>query len=241
MSLFPIIPGVYGTISGTPQPAWANVKLLLDFEGSDGATSTTDESGTTPHTMVFAGNAQIDTAQFAMGASSALFDGSGDSIRASAIDADFDLGTGQFCIEFYVRFNSVPTDALLVGPLASTIGIPGWHVAKTSVGIQFRNYNGGGFDDYGPSFTPSTGVWYHIAFSRDSSNNLRSFRDGVMVAKSTSITTDFDGPNAIRIGGDDLNSRWWHDGWIDGVRLVKGEGLYITDSTFTPPTIYPRS
>jgi hypothetical protein len=233
--------GALSVAIGSPQPAFSNVVLLLDFEGSDGATSTTDESGTTPHTMAFGGNAQIDTAQKAVGNSSALFDGASDYIRTTASNADFDVGTGQFCIEYYVRFNTVTTDALIAGPLATQLGIPGWHTAKTSVGIQFRYFNGSAMVDYGPSFTPSTGVWYHIAFTRDASNNLRAFRDGVMVSKDTGVTTDFDGPARFNIGGDSENSRWWFDGWIDAIRLTKGEGVYVTDDSFTPPTSYPRS
>ncbi|HPC33867.1 MAG TPA: hypothetical protein PL061_13005, partial [Syntrophales bacterium] len=50
----------------------------------------------------FYGNAQIDTAQKPFGTGSLLLDGSGDYI--GTVDSpDFDFGTGDFTIDFWVR------------------------------------------------------------------------------------------------------------------------------------------
>ena len=53
------------------------VKLLLPFDGSNGATSTTDSSNAN-NAVSFAGTAQISTAQSKFGGSSLLLDGDSD-------------------------------------------------------------------------------------------------------------------------------------------------------------------
>ena len=55
------------------------VKLLLPFDGSNGATSTTDSSNTN-NSVTFAGTAQISTAQSKFGGSSLLLDGNSDYV-----------------------------------------------------------------------------------------------------------------------------------------------------------------
>jgi hypothetical protein len=86
---------------GGPDPNWANVVLLMGFEGADASTTFVDESSV-GRTMTAIGNAQIDTAQFKFGAASGLFDGSGDVVTA-ADSADWDFGSGDFTIEMFVR------------------------------------------------------------------------------------------------------------------------------------------
>jgi hypothetical protein len=225
-----------------PQPAWSNVKLLLDFEGSDASTTMTDESGT-PKTFTAYGNAQIDTAQFNLGASALLCDGTGDVVRASADSADFRPGTGTFCQEFFVRFNALGTTVHLAGPRATQLGLTGWYVRKTSTHLYVTHYDGSTTTDYGTTWSPSTGVWYHVAVSRDGSNNLRVFVDGVMISKTTSVTKNFStgSTSYYCVGGDQVNNRDYLNGWIDGVRLTIGEALYDSDDSFVPPTSYPRS
>ena len=58
------------------------VKLLLPFDGSNGATSTTDSSNSN-NTISFAGTAQISTAQSKFGGSSLLLDGNSDYLAVS--------------------------------------------------------------------------------------------------------------------------------------------------------------
>ena len=78
-------------------------KALLHFDGADTSTTITDESG---KTWTPAGTAQIDTAQYKW-TSSLLLDGNSDYISTPDHD-DFNVGSGDFTIDFWVRFNSVP-------------------------------------------------------------------------------------------------------------------------------------
>ena len=80
-------------------------KALLHLNGTDASTTITDESGTS---WTANGNAQIDTNNSKFGNSSGLFDGN-DAL--SSVDSDdWYFGTGDFTIDFWVYFNSLPTN-----------------------------------------------------------------------------------------------------------------------------------
>ena len=79
-------------------PYWANVSLLLHFEGTDASTTFTDSSSHT-RTFTVSGEAQIDTAHYVFGTASGLFDGTGDYITDdTGADSDFAF-PGDFTIE----------------------------------------------------------------------------------------------------------------------------------------------
>ncbi|MCH7827478.1 MAG: hypothetical protein IIC75_05850 [Bacteroidetes bacterium] len=84
-------------------------KLMLHMNGTDTSTVFTDDSASA-HSVTANGNAQIDTAQSVFGGASGLFDGTGDYLSIPD-NADFDVGGGDWCVDFRVRFNTVPTGA----------------------------------------------------------------------------------------------------------------------------------
>lgn len=79
-------------------------KALLHFNGIDTSTTFRDESG---KTWTGGGTAQLDTAQKKLGTASLLLDGNSDYI-STPDHADFDVGSGDFTIDFWVRFNAIP-------------------------------------------------------------------------------------------------------------------------------------
>ena len=76
-------------------------KLLLNFNGSDAATSTTDASPSS-HTISFEGNAQLDTAAKQFGTASLLLDGTNDAVNIAASN-DFDFSDDNYTLECFVR------------------------------------------------------------------------------------------------------------------------------------------
>jgi hypothetical protein len=76
-------------------------KLLLNFNGTDGATTTTDASPSA-HTVSFEGNAQLDTAAKQFGTASLLLDGTNDAVNIAA-DNDFDFSDDNYTLECFVR------------------------------------------------------------------------------------------------------------------------------------------
>lgn len=243
MSFPPIfIPAAAGVANN--DPAWSSVVLLLDFEGTDGATSTTDESPTTPHTVTFVGNAQIDTGVSPpYGTSSALFDGTNDQITIPD-DADWAFGTGQYTVEAWVRPSSLASTGIVIGQWNGISGSISWvlGVSSTTEAFFFTSNTGSAadvnFDLQGGAL--STNTWYHLAASY-SGTKMRLFVDGVMVDSKIVTKSVPNGTFVLSIGlnsADGLND---FNGHIKGIRITKGSDRYNSDSSFTRPLGYPRS
>lgn len=219
---------------------WSSVVLLCGFNGTDAATSSSDESAA-GHALTFLGNAQLDTAQFKFGASSLLLDGSGDYLTAPDSD-DWTFGAGQFTIEFFVRFNSVGTTISLLAQSDATLGGEGFAIRRQSSELRFtwRATNATN-PSLGAAWTPSTGQWYHIAVDRSDSNVLRIYVDGVMLTSTSWATTQGNIAQALRIGAVASGSSPLN-GWMDEIRVTKGVARYASDSGFTvPAAAFPRS
>lgn len=230
--------------------SFSSVKLLCGFNGVDGATSSSDESGS-PHALTFAGNAQLDTAQSKFGSASLLLDGTGDGVLADNT-ADWQFGSGQFTVEGFVRFNSVSSDVYLVA-LYDTTSQRSWALAKgpnsgANATWGFNNStNGTGTTGniVSSAIATSTGVWYHFAADRDASNVLRLYRDGTMIASGTFSGTYHASTGKLSLGGFTTSGAmagFYLNGWMDEVRITKGVARYASDSGFTVPTAaYPRA
>lgn len=195
--------------------AFTGVALLLHMDGADTSTVFTDSSSqgltVTPY-----GDAQVSTAQSVFGGASALFDGSGDYIEIS--DSSLDLGAGDFCVEGWIRFDTITDGIALANKGAS--GTNGWSLYYYSSVLYFgvpyvSNLVQG-------AWSPSTGVWYHLACTRQGTD-LRLFLDGALLDTQTD-STNFTSASAFRIGQS--HSGDFFDGYIDEVRIVKGAHVY---------------
>lgn len=239
-------PATAGGGGGGGDPFFSSVKLLLGFEGTDGATSTTDESGA-PHTITFNGDAQIDTAQFKFGASSCLFDGTGDYL-STPDSADWDLSdanSDQFTIEFWMRPHT--GGATFRYPLgqAPANGNIAWYFEFSSQRISFNcSATAGGAITtiaFGGGPQMSLDNWHAICVDKDSAGKIRLYVDGVVYASATPADSAiFNSTGALEIG------RSWataaYDGWLDEIRITKGVARYASDAGYTVPTAaFPRS
>ncbi len=206
------------------------VKLLLPFDGSNGATSTTDSSNSN-NSVTFVGTSQISTAQSKFGGSSMLFDGDSDYLTVTNSELDLD---GATCtIEFWVY---------LLGGVGSHICFysdyngsgSGISIEKNSDNVVKVNLSGDGADITGTT-TMSTGQWYHIAFS-GSDGSYKLFLNGTQEG-STATGSITNGHNTKKIG-----TFWWSstgyirlwNGYLEDFRITKGHARYT--SNFTPPT-----
>lgn len=215
---------------GSGDPDFASVSLLLPLNGTDGSTSFPDESNN-GFTVTGFGNAQIDTAQSKWGGSSLLLDGSGDYISVPD-NAAFDFGTGDFTIEFWLRFNS------LAG--FQTIYDHGY-VSTGAVLIQTANGNGaiviyvGGSNVIQESDALGTGVWGFYQLVR-SGTTLTLYRNGV---SKGSITNSTNLGNAANIGfGARLSTgTLGFNGWMQDIRITKG----VDRSNTVPTEAFPTS
>jgi len=208
--------------------------LLLPFDGANGATTTSDSSGSN-HSVTFAGTAQISTSRSKFGASSLLLDGNSDYVNISA-HSGFDFGTGDFTVECWVYAET--TSAYYPSFFSS---VTGW-----SSGAACHRYdNSGQSNKFSLHFWPSDpflsttntfshDTWYHYALTR-SGNTWRMFIDGVQEASGTNSGSYNMGLGGLRVGQsvwDGANG--YFKGNVDDIRLTKGIARYT--SAFTPPT-----
>lgn len=222
-------------------PYFANVKLLVGFNGTDGATSATDESPV-GRALTFVGNAQIDTAQSKFGGASLLCDGTGDRVTA-ADSLDWQLGStnsAPWTVEAWVRWSTLDANSRgIMGQNASG----GWTLTGSST-IGELAFGGSNFTTVTTSGAGlTTGVWYHLAADKDATGKIRLYVDGVMLGSATPANSAIDNvASPLAIGAQGDGAQVDMAGWIDEVRITKGVARYATDSSFTVPSAaYPRS
>src|SRR5262245_3861014 len=87
---------------------------LLHMDGADATTSFPDDGQSHAHTWTANGNVQVDTAQSKFGGASALFDGAGDFLTTTD-DTDFQFGTGDWTVDFWVRFSAIGASQMNYG------------------------------------------------------------------------------------------------------------------------------
>lgn len=216
------------TSGGSGDPDFANVSLLLPLNGTDGSTSFPDESNNA-FTLTGFGNAQIDTAQSKWGGSSLLLDGSGDYLSVPD-NAAFDFGTGDFTIEFWLRWNSLSNYQTiyshgLVGSgdllIAAQAGTGRFGVALSGAAI------------FTESDALGTGVWGFYQFVR-SGTTVRLYRDGVQKGTGTS-GANLGSTSSVLIGSRPDGFQF--NGWVQDVRITKG----VARANVVPTAAFPTS
>jgi len=202
--------------TAAPSANLPTVVSVLNFEGS-----LTDEKS---HTWTAYGAAAVSTSQAKFGTYSLSVPGSsyvlGDGL------SDFQFGSGDFTIEMWVRFN------------ANNCCVFDFRGAGQDVSQNltlFNNYGGSGnwylycngawiFQVTDPIVTVDT--WYHIAISRRA-GVMYFFRDGVQMWKGAFTNSLTCGTNRPVLGAQGNTIGTYMNGYIDGVRFTKGEGLYF--------------
>lgn len=183
-----------------------------------------DDTG--KHTITNSG-VTIDTTTFKFGGGSARFDG----VSQYTLDgsSDFDFGTGDYTIDLWVMFNTVPlTDA---GIITIHGGSPTFEILKTSANVIQAFGTGGG--NINGTTVVTTATWYHIALTK-ASGNVRLFINGTQEGSTVvdaSTQTTLAGYPQVGCENGAINRM---DGWQDGLRIWKGTAAWTAN--FTPPT-----
>lgn len=200
----------------------SDTKLMFHMDGADASTTFTD-SELTPKTFTAVGSAQIDTAQSVFGGASGLFDGSADYVYGGLNDADWNFGTGDYTIDFRVRYNSIASNTAIfeMGTYASA----GILFQRNTDNILYLIQSG--VTD-SVAYNPSLNTWYHIALVRQG-RYVKMYIDGTLFKQFDFLTTQTLSSTGYFIapGIASLN------GWIDEFRVSKGIARWTTD--FTPP------
>ena len=217
-----------------PSARPASINLMI--HGDVGTGTSFEDSSPSKHTITTVGDTTHSAAQSKFSGESIYFAGSDDCLTLSA-SSDWDFGTGDFTIDYWVRFDAfsqyqtfydygyTASDGIL---LQTTSGSGG----------ALRVYIGGGISaNYlSDSSTPVIDTWYHYAVVR-SSGTVTIYRDGVSVGSKT-LAADIGTPAYLipAIGAKAHTTPTQHElnGYMDEIRITKGTALWTSD--FTPPT-----
>jgi len=213
------------TVPTSPPTNTTDTKILANFTNAN----IYDQSA--KNDMETVGNAQVSTSVFKYGTSSTYFDGTGDYLASNSPTDLYAFGTGEFTIEFWVRFNSLPGVSGLYDsrPAATDGAYPTIYMD----GAILRYYANSNDRINGPTLVTNT--WYHIAVNR-SGSFTKMYVDGSQVGATYSDSTNYLNPTGRpHIGALSTSAAYFPlDGYISDLRVTKGLGRY--PYSFTPPT-----
>ncbi|PKN58341.1 MAG: hypothetical protein CVU56_06175 [Deltaproteobacteria bacterium HGW-Deltaproteobacteria-14] len=215
-------------------PYAASVVFDLRSDAADGSATFVDRSPSA-HAITVVGDTHHTTATRAVDSSSIAFDGAGDALTVPA-SADFDFGTGDFTVEYWMRLDA-PTRrqyALSFGGSATPGNLlfdyedtdDGGH------GLWFY-WNGTGSPRIvdGAVGDFSDGLWHHYALVR-SGTTMTAFVDGASVGSATETAATGSATSTLTIGGLPANPTWDLYGYLDRIRVTKGVARYT--ASFAP-------
>lgn len=202
-----------------------NYSLLLNFDGTNGSTTITDDSPS-PKTISVNGNAQLSTTQHKFNSTSLLLDGSGDYLTTPT-SSDLQFGTSDFTIEAWIY------------PLAFTNTPNLFSQRDGSSGITVRLQNSGVLVFFGAGANTLSQLgtlinlneWTHIAVVRNGAT-FNSYINGVFSGTNdlgTGYSLSFNDPSWIG-GASGYNE--YFNGYIGQFKVVKGLAKYFYDFTF---------
>lgn len=210
----------------------SNTVSLLHFDGTDASTVLIDESG---KTWTRAGDAQIDTAQYKFGGSSGLFDGTGD-YWDTPDSADFDVGSGDFTIDCWIKRAAVGAEHRIAGQMDAT---PTNTTIATFIYVLNTNVLAGGiYTSSTAKSCASVGTidtnWHHVAMVRNG-NTIKLYIDGTNDGSVdvTGVTVN-NSAAKFAVGRHGEYNTNLFNGWIDEFRFTKGLARWTTN--FIPPT-----
>jgi hypothetical protein len=222
-----------------------NVALLLNCDGTDGATTLTD-SASGGNDLSAQGNAALETSEKKFGTASFYSPGAaGDYAKLENPNSALGAFTGDWTIEFWVNFDGTqPTDtgtglSVLLGqtqhPEGSFTG--NWWSIFLSAGLtlNFQASNNDSYVTVAAGISVSVGQWYHIAVSKKSTT-LSLYFNGARIAVNTSFTRTIfaDDSRNLAIFGDTDGSNYYCKAYMDDLVITKGVALYYGTSFDLP-------
>jgi hypothetical protein len=207
---------------------------LLHFDGADASTVFTDESS---KTWTKYNHAQIDTAQSKFGGASGLFDGTDDYIDTPD-SADFDVGSGNFTAECWLKLNTTGVTHRVFGQCdsgASNASLGVWFSVGSDQKVTCGFYSSTtGYNITATTAIPNTN-WHHLAQIRNG-NTMYLALDGTFDTTTKDVTgiTANNSASKFAIGRMGEYSAEYFNGWIDEFRFSKGIARWTAN--FTPPT-----
>ncbi len=192
---------------------------LLHFDGANNSTVFTDSSPFNQTVSVVTGTPKISTDMSKFGGSSLYLDGS--SFIKIPNNANLNLGTGVFTIEFWFYLTSLPGSDVLF--LYKT-GTPNQFIAIARP--SGKAYGGFLYSTAMSTTVITTGAWYHVA-------EVRETEDGVIKQYINGVHEGSINQSGSVDNAGDLAIGYRVTGYIDEFRIRK-EAVYT--GNFTPQT-----
>lgn len=220
-----------------------DTKFLCHFDGLNGATTATDETGNiTP--ITFLGNAQLSTTSPKFGTASLSLDGNSDMVYLPDSDL-WDFAGNDFTMEAWVNLQALPvgkspifsrysgdTDKQFIWSLMGPANAAYFEFVYSANGSSITTANSSTF-----AFTLDT--WNHVAVVR-STTHIYCYINGTRVLDhNIGATVLYDPAIALSIGSYNYpNSAFgyvWSNGKIDETRI--SHVARYTSASFTPSSI----
>jgi hypothetical protein len=214
------------TVPTAPLTAITNTSLLLNF------TNAGVVDATAKNVLETEGNAQISTAQSKWGGGSIAFDGTSGTY-ANGAPTTVPLGGGDFVVELWLYINASKAQGVF-DTRASSASTAGIALYLTSGNVWQMVVNNAGFNA-GGSITNS--VWTHVAVVR-TGTTLYLYVGGSLVNStglSNNLTDTTFLAGTLRDNAD-ATTTWKMNGYIDDLRITKGNNRGYTGSSITVPT-----
>jgi len=192
--------------------------------------------------LITVGSAQISTSVKKYGTGSLSFNGTTDYLILPKNNAILDPLSGNFTYECWLYLSSTQRGSIIgsgsgsnvftvwVDYNSSSSGKLGMWASSNGSSWNMINSDSGG-NGIGTTVL-STGVWYHVAYTR-SGNTFRLFLNGNLEVSVTVSGTIASSNSSWEIGRQGTYG-YYLNGYIDDFRITQGYARYT--SNFTPPT-----
>ncbi|RLC88922.1 MAG: hypothetical protein DRJ03_01385 [Chloroflexi bacterium] len=148
-----------------------------------------------------------------------------------AASADFNFGTGAWCIDFFLKMDDYDANQYFFDIVT---GVNGMYLRTNAKIIELRESNIGAGVYLSYTVTEDTD-WHHLAVEADGAGNQYMYWDGTMV-DSASESGSWGGTEIFHIGDAGNHGAFGiNNGYIDHFRVLKGARLG-NGSAFPVPT-----
>jgi hypothetical protein len=218
--------------TGTPDPQFQYVTALLHGDGTNGGQNNTFlDSSSNNFTITRNGNTTQGSFSPYGNLWSNFFGTSNYLTTPNAAWMNF--GTGDFTIESWVYFNSVSSAQMIVtSNYNAGTGGGGWaFIYRGDISSLSLSVNSN--VTYTRPWSPSVGVWYHVAVSR-SGTNLRLFVNGTQLGATFTSSDNVSNSSTLVVANNLGGSpELYLNGYLSNLR-INTSALYTSD--FTPST-----
>lgn len=217
-----------------------NVHQVLEYDGSqflvlNGPTPSADNVDVTRSSKAVTGQVgfSLQNRHTKYGSSAAQFNGTSGYLSISQ-DEDFWLDTLPFSIETWARTNTLSMSQTIVSQVQDSNNYWKFGYSNT-VGLTFEVKSGGVQTVYlaqGDITGYLANQFMHVCVSKDSSNDIRLFRNGNAVASINSANSIPNLTAQVEVGRQNLTDKQYFSGQLDELRMSLNIDRFTAN--FTP-------